>query len=204
MPITDAYATPTEYLAANRTANADPNVLASHLAAVTALMVGQMGGRFFTRDASVVNRVYYPRFTGRTLEVDDIADTTGLVIKVDTDLDGIFTDETAWAANDYQLKPLNAALRPEPWAWNRIYIPTWSAQGIFSPQLPVQVTAIFGWPAVPAAIRTACIELTRILRLEGPRATGLIQGDIGAAYQTSRQAQSIIADLMAIYQEVTF
>lgn len=85
------------------------------------------------------------------LEVDDVSTSTGVVVKTDGDVDGVY--EATLAATDYQLWPLNAAADGEP--WTRIVLRQsgwfpWVAAG-------VEVTARFGWPAVPAEVAQACL-----------------------------------------------
>src|SRR5438477_9831562 len=53
--------------------------------------------RFVTRDAFV-------------LHIPDIASTTGLTVKTDTDGDGVF--ETTWSDGDYQTEPDGDPTRP--------------------------------------------------------------------------------------------
>lgn len=93
--------------------------------------------------------------------VDPIGDTTGLTVKTDEDGDGVF--ETTWSASDYQLWPVNAdGMRPEARPWDEI-------RAVGSRLFPitykyyvqhankVQVTARWGWPQVPAAVKTATL-----------------------------------------------
>lgn len=175
MPITDSYATEQEYRAAvtestSPGTTSDP-VLKRQLLAVSRRLTRELG-QHFTKDAAVVERLYCPAKSTRCLEVDNIATATGLVIKVDEDRDGSFADETAWAATDYQLRPLNADKGDEVRPWYEIYVPDWSTKTGFRAGYYVSVTAIWGWPAVPSAIKEECIQLTRILREESPGATG--------------------------------
>jgi hypothetical protein len=95
-----------------------------------------------------------------SLDVDDFANTTGLVIKTDEDGDGVF--ESTWAATDYQLEPINNFAR----SW-----PVWRLRAIGNYGFPrsaqslVQVTARWGWPVTPAAVQAAAkLEASRILR----------------------------------------
>lgn len=85
------------------------------------------------------------------LEVNDISTSVGLVVKTDGDGEGTY--ETTLAAADYRLWPLNAAADGEP--WTRIVLSQsgslpWAAAG-------VEVTAKFGWPAIPADVAQACL-----------------------------------------------
>lgn len=203
MAITDSYATVEDYRAlAGRLDGAQDETIKDDLDAVSRYMEGCLH-RFFTNDAAVVNRIYVPRQTSRCMYIDDIATTTGLVIKVDTDRDGVFTDEDAWAATDYELWPRNADKGPEPQPWDELVIPMYSTKYAFAAGYPVQVTARFGWPSVPSAIKRSCIELTRILRLESPRASNRFN-DMGEVLMSTRRARDIIEDLTKAYGRAVF
>ncbi len=201
MSLLTPYATPEDYTAAGK--GAVDARLKDDLVAISRYIDDQLhpgyGGGFFAKDDSAQVRIYYPPRAGRTLSVDPIATTTSLAIKMDNNMDGSFT-ETAWAAADYQLLPLNAAAGPEVNPWDEIYIPLWSSQPVFVPQIAVQVTAFWGWPSVPAAIKTACIELTAILRVQSPYATNTYSVDIGRVLGVSPIARSILAELMSVYR----
>jgi hypothetical protein len=90
-------------------------------------------------------------------EVDDFSTTTGLVIKSDEADDGQF--EVTWQAGlDYQLEPLNGVVDGEPgWPYWIIcatesnYFNTWARWA------QLEVTARWGWAAVPAAIKEATL-----------------------------------------------
>lgn len=199
MTISDAYATAATYRAINGDTDAtqDAEIL-DDLKAVSRWIDRRLG-RFFTQDAAVVTRRYDPPVYGRVLIVDDIASSAGLEIKVDTDQDGSFADETAFASTDYQLWPLNADRGPETAPWTSLYLPAWSTKSPWTPGLWVQVTAIFGYPAVPKAIERATCHLTAILRIETPRATARVAESMDEAFATSPGAQSIIGALVDDY-----
>lgn len=203
--VTDAYATAAEYRAGiKKTDSSVDTAILADLKAMSRVIETAAGGRFFTKDAAAVAMLFdkpwrVDRDTGfYRLRVGDIAAVTNFEIKVDTDRDGSFADETAWAAGDYELWPLNAALGAEAWPWDTIAIPTWSNQSVPS-GLRVQVTAIWGWPAVPEAIKRACIELTGILRLETPRANRTMNLSLNEVTSMSRQAADIVSTLQEAY-----
>lgn len=133
----------------------------------------------------------------RVLRVDDIGSTSGLVIKIDDDNDGSVADETALTSSDYQLRPLNAASMVQPESYNQIHLPAWSSRGSWPRGVLVSVTAVWGWPAVPEQIVSATIELTRLLRVEGPRATNrLDEGGVPLFLSRDAQARNIINQLV--------
>jgi hypothetical protein len=63
----------------------------------------------------------------------------------------------------------------------------------------VQVTARFGWPAVPQAIVQATCQLVGILRLESPRATSQISEGLDSVLGASFEAQKIVENLQRVY-----
>lgn len=118
---------------------------------------GYCGKRKFWLDDTVSARIYYPDQAGFT-EVDDIATTTGLVIKTDTAGDGTYV--TTWASTDYELQPLNGIVDGEA-GW-----PYWQIKAVgnyrfpmCATRAPLQVTAKWGWAAVPAPVKQACLIL---------------------------------------------
>lgn len=172
MAIGDAYATAVEYRAAKKKGSASEDTVIGRQLLAVSRYIERVTGQFFNKDATAVARLYVPSQFTRCLVVDPIASVSGLSIKVDTDRDGSFADETAWDSGDYQLLPLNADKGPEAQPWREIYVPAWSSQAGFSAGEPVEVTAAFGWPAVPASIVELTMELCAIWRAESPRSTG--------------------------------
>lgn len=88
------------------------------------------------------------------LDVPDFHTTTGFVAKTDTTDDGTF--DTTWVAADYQIEPLNPA-PGWPWWWitaiDEKTFPTGSRRA------RVQITAQWGWAAVPTDVENVCLEL---------------------------------------------
>ncbi|HEV2071100.1 MAG TPA: phage head-tail connector protein [Acidimicrobiales bacterium] len=128
-------------------------------------------GRRFTQVADA------RRFTverGR-VEIDDVATMVGFSVAVDADGDGVH--ERALDATDYRTLPLNAPAngRPITELENLVVAPRGAGA--------VQVTATFGWPAVPAQIRQAAMFKALRLLTRGPfRTAGA--GEPGEAART--------------------
>lgn len=119
-------------------------------------------GRKFWQDSTVVARSYYPR-AARTLTVDDISTLTGLIVKVDEGDDGTF-GTTLTINTDFIVAPVNAATEypVRPWTQIRLLdgaLSSWSRLSSGRPY--VQVTAKYGWSAIPAAIARACLIQAR-------------------------------------------
>src|SRR5262245_9113373 len=154
MAVTDAYETAANYRAAIDKVDTgeDAEVLVD-LTAVTRFIEKEVG-RFFTKDASAVDRYYYGQ--GYTeLYVDDLVSVTS--IKIDTDRDGSFADETALATTDYELWPLNAGAGSEPSPYRCVRATEWGTVGVWPAGSKVAVNGVFGWPAVPESVKRACI-----------------------------------------------
>lgn len=109
--------------------------------------------RYFTYQPVTRHTLAVDPFDGReALDVVDISTTTGLVVKVDQDDDGTF--ETTLTLNtDYRLAPWNASADGRP--WETIVL---SASQSF-PRIVrgVEVTASFGWAAVPSVVKNATL-----------------------------------------------
>ena len=113
-------------------------------------------GRKFWQDASVVARKYNPTMA-TVVTVADISTLTGLLVKVDTSDDGTF-DTSLTIATDFQVEPVNAAAEypVEPWTCIRLLDGALSSfTRLASGRPSVEVTAKFGWSAVPDAVERA-------------------------------------------------
>jgi hypothetical protein len=118
-------------------------------------------GRRFYLDSVVSARVY--RTTDYCLaEVDDFATSSGLIIKTDTNADGTYA--TTWASTDYELLPLNGIVDSESgWPYRQIRaiktqrFLTWT----YGRPAQLQVTAKWGWAAVPDPVYQACLIMAQ-------------------------------------------
>lgn len=89
------------------------------------------------------------------VEVDDFSTITGLVVKTAAGNDGVFG--TTWTAADYQLEPLNGVVDGRPgWPYSKIRT-VGSRRFRCGHRATVQVTAQWGWTAVPDAVKQACL-----------------------------------------------
>jgi hypothetical protein len=109
--------------------------------------------RRFWRDLAPTIRVFRTDDPWRAW-VADISTATGLLVKTDEDGDGVF--ETTWTiTTDFQLEPLNADLEGSAW-WEIVAVGTRQFP-VFPQRAGVQVTARFGWPAIPYGVNQAAI-----------------------------------------------
>lgn len=86
------------------------------------------------------------------LEIDDLMTTTSLVVKVDRDDDGTF-EETLVEGTDFRLFPWNAAANGRPWS----HIILLSGEAFPYQPRAVEVTAKWGWTAVPSIVKQATL-----------------------------------------------
>ena len=159
------------YLGINLTKD-DPLVAAAVVAASG--WVTEYCQRDFNTATAATARVYTPASSYRC-HVDDFSTTVGLVVKTDTNDDGVY-DKT-WTAADYVLKPHNGIEGGESGFPYRTII------AVESPSFPcgtgrarVEVTAKWGWAAVPDKVKQA----TRILAAEVYRLKDAPLGIAGA------------------------
>lgn len=157
-------------------------------------------GRRFWQDSVVVNRQY--RADDRyILHVDDISTLTGLIVAIDDDDDGTF--ETTLTINtDFIVAPYNAGdevpVRPYD-ALELVDNYTWPT----SYRRPgVQVTAQFGWPVVPDAVKQAClIQAKNIYKASvGSIAGYQVAGDSGIVVRSPNldfMAMALLEDFRA-------
>ena len=198
MAIGDAYATATQYrVVTGQTGSGDDAPIDRDLKAVSRYIDQALRRPMgFSRDVSAVARIFKPSYVSipGVLDVDDLVSVTSITI--DTAIDNTFA--TTLATTDYELLPRNAASRPEAHPYTQVELTRWGTRSSWSTAERVKITAVFGWPAVPPAIIDATIELTRILRMESPRATNRAN-EMNQIVSASRAAQGIIGDLMSAY-----
>lgn len=117
-------------------------------------------GRTFWRSTATTRTFHADSYSG--VRVDDIATAAGLVVATDDDADGVF-EQTWTVSTDFALEPVNALADGRPAtqvvAVGDLRFPVAAARA------SVQVTAIFGWPAVPDEVREATlIKAARLFR----------------------------------------
>lgn len=111
------------------------------------------GRRRFWKDTTATPRLFVAP-CGSELEVDDIADWTDVTIKIDSSGDQTYS--TVWEPTQFYLEPLNGE------AWGLPATRIRPIRSLFPQQtgnIPpiIQVTAVWGWPAVPAPVKSATL-----------------------------------------------
>lgn len=117
-------------------------------------------GRVFSLDDEASPRVYEPGSVWE-IQIDDFHTTDGLVVKTDGDGDGVF--ETIWSASDFEVSPFNGRVA------GLSGFPYWVIRSTGARWFPtctrrrgtVQVTAKWGWSAVPDPVFQAALILAQ-------------------------------------------
>lgn len=127
----------------------DDTMLTAILTGVCRAIDTHCGQSFYQDNAASVR--YYTAIDRETVFVDPLVSVTTLA----TDDDADRTYGTTWQTTDYDLQPANAASRERPYTWIEVApdgdycFPTRSRA--------VKLTAIWGWPAVPAQVSEAAL-----------------------------------------------
>lgn len=120
-------------------------------------MIDRYCGQQFYDSGSASARTFTPRHNYR-IKVDPFSTTTGLIVKTDADSDATY--ETTWTAADYELDYFGGDFGQTisaPYDTIRaVGAYTWP---LVSRSRSVQVTARWGWAAVPADIAGAAAIL---------------------------------------------
>ena len=161
--------------------NTDSDVqLETAIAAASRQIDGHCGRRFW-QDPTVVTREFFAD-SSFDLEddLDDISVTTGLIVKTDTSDTGTF-DTTLTITTNFIVLPANAADRLPAWPFTKIRIVDSGVSSFpmsSSGRPGVQVTAKFGWSAVPDDVAKAClIQATQLFKSSAAVFGGLSFGD---------------------------
>jgi hypothetical protein len=160
-------------------------------------------GRRFWQDATVVAREF---FADSSTEVTvegfdgDISTVTGLIVKADDDNDGTF-ETTFTITTHFVLLPANAADNSPVWPYTTIRLVDGSSwfPVRYSGRPGVQVTAKFGWPAVPTDVGKAClIQAVQLFKSSDAVFGGLSFGD-GGFMRVRGEMNPMAAGLLAPY-----
>lgn len=123
---------------------------------------GYTGWRFW-QDGTVVAREYFADSHTCVCVPEGISTVTGLIVKIDEDGDGTF-ETTLTISTDFFLAPVNAGDNVPAWPYTEIILADNYSFPLLANRRPgVQVTAKFGWPAVPDDVTKACIVLAHDL-----------------------------------------
>lgn len=165
--LTNAYAEVDEFKAtmARGVTMSDSNIAAIERALTTASrrIEKATGWSRFWKDSTVQVRTFRPDYSGELCVPIGIASASGLVVKTDPDANGTY--DTTWTSGThFTLQPSDALT--DGWPYTSLDVIGSSGYyfpGAYDGRDTVQITAIFGWPEVPAEVKEACIlEATTI------------------------------------------
>jgi hypothetical protein len=159
MSITNGYATLEEFkqwaTSRGETAStaADDDAVIEDIIEQTSRYIDGKANRRFYADTSDVTRTYTPE--DETLVFIDDLSATPTTLKVDYTADRTYA--TTVASTDYDLLPENAAANGQPYTMVEM---RWSATDYFPDERKgVQIVGKWGYPAVPAGIKNACLMI---------------------------------------------
>lgn len=181
MAIVNGYATLAQLkVELGLTDTTDDTKLETAIAAASRQIDGYCGRRFW-QDGTVTAREFIAD-DSRCLYVPDISTVTGLIVKTDTAGDGTFAT-TLTITTNFLMAPFNAADSVPIWPYTEIVLV--DTVGSYFPisgygRPGVQVTAKYGWPAVPDAIYKAClVQATQLFKASDAVFGGIQLGDAG-------------------------
>lgn len=157
MAITNGYCTLAEVKAALRVTDSVDDTLIENAIEGASRRIDGYCGRWFYKTASTAIPVYpYDQFLVKFPA--DLPSTT-ITIKSDTSANGTYAT-TLVQGTDYILEPTDAPLRGRPYQQARMLGgKTFSLE--VTPSFPtVQLTAEWGWNAIPDDVREACVLLS--------------------------------------------
>lgn len=167
MAITNGYATLADVKAALRIPSADTvddALLETAIESASRLVDGYANRNFYSAGSAVR---YFAPDTILTTEIDDLISLTTL----ETSGNLNSTYDITWTAEDYQLEPLNGKVDGlTGWPSTRIRAVGAELFQTNVGEASVKVTGVWGWSAVPIAVKQATvIQASRIFkRLDSP------------------------------------
>jgi hypothetical protein len=190
MAIVNGYATLTQLRSALGTyATADTTDDAKIELAVEAAsrqIDAKLGYRLW-QDGTVKTREFYADSPSCCEIPDGISTTTGLIVKTDEDGDGTF-ETTLTISTDFILLPANAADDTPVRPYTEIRaVENYSFPRLSNGRPGVQVTAQFGWPAVPDWAEQACIiQAIQLFKAKDAPFGVVTFGDMGGGLRAGR------------------
>lgn len=193
MSITNGYATLAQLKARLAiTSTADDTLLEEAVESASREIDKHCGRRFYL-DAAATARTYYPDNCDK-VTVDDFYETGSLVVKTDGGDDGTY--ETTLTLNtDFFLKPLDGVVDGESgWPYNKLITTTVGRFPVWGRRPSVQVTAKWGWAAIPRPVVQACLIMAQAnYKLKDAAFGAAGVGDLGIV--TVRQVPAAVTKL---------
>jgi hypothetical protein len=156
MPWQPDYATLAELKSDLRIPDATDDAELAFAITAASRAVDQATNRQFGQVSPVQARIYTARwdksFCRWIIDTDDISSATGLLINIDDDDDQVFDKPV----DNFRLIPVNEDEKSRP--WTGILVNPDSTNLPSRTRDAVQVTALWGWAAVPGTIKAATIR----------------------------------------------
>ena len=178
MAITNGYCTLADLKAATRVQDSiDDSVMELAIESASREIDGYCERQFYSTSAT---RVYAPTNIYTVTTYDIISVTT-----LKSSSDGV-TYNITWQTSDYQLEPLNGVAGGLVTPFTRIratgsyLMPTFSVGTFYENEALLQVVGVFGWSAIPTAIRQATVLLAARLFKRNDAPFGVISNDLGS------------------------
>ena len=161
MALGDKYVSVTDFKAHAEIGDTDDDTEIGNVLDAVSRSIERFCGRQFNDAGSASARVYWPHRPD-VIRVDDFHTTTGLVVAYDSGNDGSYGSTVT--SSNYTLYPLNGVvdgITGHPWRQIQLHNTTLPS----TDRPTMQVTAQWGWAAVPHPVEAAClIQATRIYR----------------------------------------
>ena len=152
-------------------------------------------GQFFYDSGAATARTFRPRSIHR-LKVDPFSTTTGLVVAADTSDDGTFA--TTWAAADYEVDYFGD--NPSYPFDTIVAVGAYTFPIYYRRRRTVQVTARWGWAAVPQNVLEAATILSVDLWKRKDTPFGIATGSVDfGGLRIGRDVMAQVASLLQTY-----
>jgi hypothetical protein len=149
--VANLYCTVADLKAELQVSDAADDALFDLAASAASRQIDTHCGRRFWQDATATARTFRPDDAGWLL-LPDVHTITGLVVKIDSDGDGVF--ETTVPSTDYELGTVDDIARAWPYTELEL-VGDYRFPG-YSRRRSVQITARWGWSSIPDDVQKAC------------------------------------------------
>lgn len=199
MALTNAYCTLNELKAALRITDAVDDTLLENCINASARLIDGYANRYFY-NAGTATRIFAAE-SALVCQTDDIAGTAVTLKTASTD---VKVYDITWDVTDYQMEPLNGRSDGQSWVYTRFRAVGDYLFPTLDDQAWVQVTAVWGWTAVPPQITQANIlQAARLFkRYDSPLGVAGF-GDFGAV-RVSRALDPDVAQLVDPFRRMDF
>lgn len=181
----------------------DDSEIALAVAAASRAVDGYCG-RYFWRGTDT--RTYVPRDLYQT-RTDDLVSVSALATDPAGNTAQGGTFPVSWPAGSFQLLPYNPGTFGEPWPFTKVravggFTFPWVVPLLLMRMDRVQVTGVFGWPAVPAVIRSMTLTVAaEVFRSKDAPGGGGAPGEFAVAVIS---ASPMVRQALEVYRRNPF